>query len=73
MLQSMIMFVCVQCVYIVTTKCKAMRHNHHDEHDDQETFSFLLYYTYSGQASIRETKDERKYLHLVKYEEKIFY
>ena len=45
---SMIMYVCVRCVFIVTTKCKAMRHNHHDEQDDQETSSlfyiFILYY-----------------------------
>ena len=31
-------------------------------------FIFLLYYTYSGPASIRETDDEKKHLHLVKYE-----
>ena len=31
---------------------------------------FLLYYTYSGPASIRETNDEKKHLHLVKYEQK---
>ena len=47
MLQSMIMYVCVRCVFIVTTKCKAMRNNHHDEQDDQETSSlfyiFILY------------------------------
>ena len=73
MLQSMIMYVCVQCVYIVTTKCKAMRQNHLDEHDDQETiviYIFLLFYTYSGPASIRETNDKKKHLHLVKYEQK---
>ena len=35
-------------------------------------FIFLLYYTYSGRASIRETDDKKKHLHLVKYEQKIF-
>ena len=34
-------------------------------------FIFLLYYTYSGQASIRETNNEKK-LHLIKDEENIF-
>ena len=37
MLQSMIMYVCVRCVFIVTTKCKAMRNIHQEEQDDQET------------------------------------
>ena len=50
MLQSMIMYVCVRCVYIVTTKCKAVRKTHLDEHDDPETISlfyiFIIYYTY---------------------------
>ena len=32
-------------------------------------FIFLLYYTYSGLASIREIEDEKKHLHLVKYEQ----
>ena len=73
MLQSMIMDVCVRCVFIVTTKCKAMRHNHHDEQDDQGTsslfFIFLYYILFcSGPASIRDTDDEKKYLHLVKYD-----
>ena len=47
MLQSMIMNVCVQCVFIVTTKCKAMRNIHLKEQDDQETsnlFYIFLYY-----------------------------
>ena len=35
-------------------------------------FIFLLYYTYSGPASIRETDDEKKHLHLVKYEQNLF-
>ena len=64
MMQSMIMYVCVQCVFIVTTKCKATRHNHHDEQDDQETSSlfyiYILSYTYSGPASLRETDGEKK-------------
>ena len=42
MLQSMIMNVCVRCVFIVTTKCKAMRNIHLEEQDDQET-SNLFY------------------------------
>ena len=37
-------------VYIVTTKCKAVRKTHLDEHDDPETISlfyiFIIYYTY---------------------------
>ena len=37
----------------------------------QVVFSiYLLYYTYSGPASIIETDDEKKHLHLVKYEQK---
>ena len=44
------MYVCVRCVYIVTTKCKAVRKTHLDEHDDPETISlfyiFIIYYTY---------------------------
>ena len=44
MLQSMIMYVCVQCVYIDTTNCNAMSHNHHDEQYDQETISRILYF-----------------------------
>ena len=75
MLQSMIMYVCVRCVFIVTTKCKAMRNVHHEEQDDQETSSlfYILYYILynSGPAStIRETDDEKKHLHLVKYDPK---
>ena len=58
------MYVCVQCVFIVTTKCKAMMHNHHDEQDDQETSSLFFIFLYyilccSGPASIRETDDEK--------------
>ena len=75
MLQSMIMFVCVRCVFIVTTNCKAMRNNHHEEQGDQETsshFLFLYYILYcSGPAStLRETEDEKNHLHLVKYHPK---
>ena len=33
-------------------------------------FIFLLYYTYSAPASIRETNNKKKHLHLVKYEQK---
>ena len=47
MLQSMIMYVCVRCVFIVTAKCKAMRNIHHKEQDDQETsnlfYIFILF------------------------------
>ena len=63
MLQSMIMYVCVQCVFIVTTKCKAMRNIHHEEQDDQETSNlfytpiFLYYLLYnSGPASTIKEK-----------------
>ena len=31
-------------------------------------YIFILYYTYSGPVSIREADDEKKHLHLVKYE-----
>ena len=44
MLQSMIMYVCVRCVFIVTTKCKAMRNIHHKEQDDQATSNLLYFY-----------------------------
>ena len=37
MLQNMIMYVFARCVFIVTTKCKAMKNIHHKEQDDQET------------------------------------
>ena len=63
MLQSMIMNVCVQCVFIVTTKCKAMRNIHLEEQDDQETsnlFYIFLYYLLllyiSGPASTIKEK-----------------
>ena len=62
MLQSMIMNVCVQCVFIVTTKCKAMRNIHLEEQDDQETsnlfyYIFLYYLLYiSCQASTIQGK-----------------
>ena len=61
MLQSMIMNVCVQCVFIVTTKCKAMRNIHLEEQDDQETsnlfYKFLYYLLYiSGPASTIKEK-----------------
>ena len=46
MLQNMIMFVCVQCVYIVTTKCKAMRQNDLNKHNDQEMISLLYTFYY---------------------------
>ena len=76
MLQSMTMYVCVRCVFIVTSKCKAMRNIHHKEQDDQETSSlfyiFIYYILYcSGPAStIRDTDDEKKHLNLVKYDPK---
>ena len=68
MLQSMIMNVCVRCVFIVTTKCKAMRNIHLEEQDDQETsnlfYIFLYYLLYiSGPASTIKEKlydDEKK-------------
>ena len=63
MLQSMIMNVCVQCVFIVTTKFKAMRYIHLEEQDDQETsnlFYIFLYYLLllyiSGPASTIKEK-----------------
>ena len=63
MLQSMIMNVCVQCVFIVTAKCKAMRNIHLEEQDDQETsnlFYIFLYYLLllyiSGPASTIKEK-----------------
>ena len=71
MLQSMIMYVCVRCVFIVTTKCKAMRHNRHDEQDDQETssvFYIFILYIILFRPSIISNDDEKKYLHLVKYD-----
>ena len=46
MLQSMIMNVCVQCVFIVTTKCKAMRNIHLEEQDDQETSNLFYLYMF---------------------------
>ena len=65
MLQSMIMNVCVLCVFIVTTKCKAMRNIHLEGQDDQETsnlfyyiFLYYLLYISSCQAS---TKYKRNY------------
>ena len=64
MLQSMIMNVCVQCVFMVTTKCKAMRNIHLEEQDDQETsnllyiYVYIFYYSYifSGPASTIKEK-----------------
>ena len=47
MLQSMIMYVCVQCVFIVTTKCKAIRNIHDEEQNGQETSS--LFYIFKEQ------------------------
>ena len=59
----MIMNVCVQCVFIVTTKCKAMRNIHLEEQDDQETSSLfyiclyiLLLLYISGPASTIKEK-----------------
>ena len=65
MLQSMIMNVCVRCVFIVTTKCKAMRNIHLEEQDDQETsnlFYIILYYLLyiSGPASTIKEKLRRQ-------------
>ena len=70
MLQSMIMIVCVQCVFIVTTKCKAMRNIHLEEQDDQETsnlfyiYVYIFYYSYIFQAQLQQLKkncyDEKK-------------
>ena len=81
MLQSMIMNVCVQCVFFVTTKCKAMRNIHLKELDDQETSNhfyiclyILLLLHISGPAStIKENcDDEKKHLHSVKYDTNFF-
>ena len=79
MLQSMIMNVCVQCVFIVTTKCKAMRNIHLEEQDDQETsnlfylYMFLYFITpiysrpsFNNKRIIVTTR--KKHLHSVKYE-----
>ena len=76
MLQSMIIHDCVRCVFIATTKCKAMRNIHHEEQDYQETSNlvsiFLYYLLYnSGPAStIKEKLTTRKNLHSVKYDTK---
>ena len=61
MLQSMIMNVCVRCVFIVTTKCKAMRNIHLEQQDNQEAsnrlYIFLYYLLYiSGPASTIKEK-----------------
>ena len=63
MLQSMIMNVCVLCVFIVTTKFKAVRNIHLEEQDDQETsnlfyyiFLYYLLYISSCQASTIQEK-----------------
>ena len=72
MLQSMIMNVCVLCVFIVTTKCKAMRNIHLEEQDNQETsilFYVFLYYRASTKYK-RNYDDEKKPLHSVKYDTK---
>ena len=83
MLQSMIMNVCVQCVFIVTTKCKAMRNIHLEEQDDQETsnlfylYMFLYFITpiyfrpsFNNKRKIVTTR--KKHLHSVKYETNFF-
>ena len=77
----MIMNVCVLCVFIVTTKCKAMRNIHLEEQDDQET-SYLFYYIFlyyslyilhaKHQQYKRNYDDEKKPLHSVKYDTKNF-
>ena len=38
--------ICVLCVFIVTTKCKAMRNIHLEEQDDQETSNLLYIFLY---------------------------
>ena len=64
MLQSMSMNVCVQCVFIVTTKCKAMRNIHLEGQDDQETsnlfyiYVFIFYYSYIFQAKASTIKEK---------------
>ena len=77
MLQSMIMYVCVRCVYIVTTKCKAVRKTHLNEHDDPETISlfyiFIILYIFSGNtSSIRGIGKEKK-IHILKEMNKIVF
>ena len=76
MLQSMIMYVCVRCVYIVTTKCKAVRKTHLDEHDDQETISlfyiFIIYYTYFQAPHHQSYWQREKNSHFKKNEPKKF-
>ena len=61
MLQSMIMNVCVRCVFIATTKYKAMRNIHLEEQDDQETSNLFYVFIYcllyiSGPASTIKEK-----------------
>ena len=66
MLQNMIMSVCVGCVYIVTTKCRAMRQNHLDESSDQEMIRFLyifLFYIVYHQDQQQQKRTTEK-LHL---------
>ena len=64
MLQSMSMNVCVQCVFIVTTKCKAMRNIHLEGQGDQETsnlfyiYVFIFYYSYIFQAKASTIKEK---------------
>ena len=77
MLQSMIMYVCVRCVYIVTTKCKAVRKTHLDEHDDPETISlfyiFIILYIFSGNASSIRGIGKEKKIHILKKMTKIIF
>ena len=76
MLQSMIMYVCVRCVYIVTTKCKAVRKTHLNEHDDPETISlfyiFIILYIFSGNASSIRGIGKEKKIHIKKMNKIIF-
>ena len=55
MLQNMIMYVFARCVFIVTTKCKAMKNIHHKEQDDQET------------SNLEEQDDQEKVIFYIFY------
>ena len=61
MLQNMIMSVCVGCVYIDATKCRAVRQNPLNEHGNQEMISFLYtLYHHDHQQQQRTTEKRNK-------------
>ena len=80
-LQSMIMNVCVLCLFIVTTKCKAMRNIHSKDKTIKKQVIYLIIYFYiiyyifhhaKHQQYKRNYDDEKKHLHSVKYDTKNF-